>query len=349
MKILIASLCCLCIFSNAANLRSFAPYECWWTWDEGSESCMECAGNNFFQWASVEQWMSDYNSPNAPNWQTCYESCDKARLQVQWNCYYPGINPGITQWICLTDNVCPSDEQLAEIQKFKYTGLRSSKEVYTVNYAECVLHNQNEQKFRSMCSDILGTAECSAYANTFAKVDDVNFIFMFDSSQSMAQGQLWTALGYLYNHLILPGLAVGANNLVSLVEFSSDAYLEYQQITPEEAMTKAMKFYGRGTNFQKPMKMTNSLLGKIQPSSKVAIFFLSDGTAYYPSVQVPDMKSISSEFKEFYFFGLGINNPDSAVLQQIATGVGGSYYNVGMNDLPAKFMSLLASVSTQYI
>jgi len=97
-------------------------------------------------------------------------------------------------------------------------------------------------------------------------------------------------------------------HLVSIINFSSEALLEYINANPNQINISSLNLMGKGTDFGKVLTETLCLLQNDKSNLNVALIFMTDGEAKYPENEIKALKTfIENNFKTktFKFYGLG--------------------------------------------
>jgi len=134
------------------------------------------------------------------------------------------------------------------------------------------------------------------------------YIMVIDSSKSM-EGDKWKELLEALEGTLGQILKMNPKNKVAIVNFSSDAFVEYEGVTADKINVSDLAFQNENTNFRQALIEVIKIIKKYlmkglkQPYS---IIFLSDGDGNYPEGQISELKKLKSTLgpENFEFTGL---------------------------------------------
>ena len=193
------------------------------------------------------------------------------------------------------------------------------------------------------------------------------YIFIIDSSGSM-QGDRWKALLDSMTENLALVAEKSQENRVAIVNFSSDALVEYENAFPSDVKVGNLTFQGGGTSFEAALQKGTSCLSKAIKSTLkdnansntdhinhtfYTMFFLSDGEDSYPEMAISALKKIVATLPigTFQFIGIEFCCTNSSSLTRICSEFNGQKKkSFDHNSLSSAFVeALLPSDSKSFV
>lgn len=152
------------------------------------------------------------------------------------------------------------------------------------------------------------------------------YIFVIDSSGSMTGGK-WNDLLASLKKTLGKVHTLNENNKVTIINFSSQALVEYSGASPDSINVNSLKFQGGGTDFHRALLTALDHI-KVIKHNEITMVFMTDGEACYPTSAVTSLKQYiqSPNFnKKFSFYGIEFKCTTN-VIKQLVSELGGNTY-----------------------
>jgi uncharacterized protein YegL len=178
-------------------------------------------------------------------------------------------------------------------------------------------------RWRAKCSDIwsrIGAQLCDHFkmshtpysinTNPEKTVPPIHFILLLDSSSSM-RGEKWQNLKSSVEKFI----SIRSNSpcdLITMLAFGSNVSTRVSNTSVKKNLIQKLDYEfvnlitGSGTNFQKAIESLNNSIDTFSSNRhKIAVIFMSDGEAWYPTDEMNKLFNKRDKIYKFWVIGFG--------------------------------------------
>jgi len=234
-----------------------------------------------------------------------------------------------TPWIFSDLNVTKKDEAVRDRFKYVWTvvGRKICSEKWKSLNIKYVEYNQ---------------ANLSGQKATITQSPQTYYIFAIDSSASMS-GQKWTDLQNSLKKTLGEISKLNTNNKATILNFSSDAMIEFEGVSPLTINVGSLRFQNGSTNFEKALLAGLNIMKKNTSQNYVMIFMTDGEPDFFPTLAINEINqhfaSIGKEKFEFSVLGFQCT---SQHISNMASELGGrTYWAPDANKLTTAFFEIL--------
>lgn len=161
------------------------------------------------------------------------------------------------------------------------------------------------------------------------------------------KGERWRDLKNSLKNVIAKISDDSKDNFISIINFSSNAILEYKYDSPDSIDTERLSFFNDGTNFSSAFQTAYLLMKNHDNRLNTYLIFMTDGNGQYPENEIKEINKLvqSNSFSnvKFKFYGLHFKEKGD-VLRKIVENLNGEFkFAIDGEELKKRYVEIFTN------